>query len=331
MMSATGQQPGRYKSSNEAAAANEYDDDGATPRAFVDASERSGGRGHTNATTTCCSNPACSCEVCPVDCECCDVLASKATMFVGAFDGAAATVAEKQSSKQVREEEGSTVQIGIFVGGLTCSNCVRSITNAIKLSSLNEGGIQDVKVNLSTGYALVTYAPKLMGREGMGAIEAIVESIDDAGYEASLDLSTVPRALRDRREEKGVDIIEANEAGATTPLEGPRATRGQAFASAEDRSRALKERQENDMRKKLNAFLWSLLGSLPILIITMILGRVPLIRDEVLQVLVVPGLTVEALVLWILATPVQFGSGFTFYRNSYKNIRNRMLGQSHCK
>lgn len=210
------------------------------------------------------------------------------------------------------QKEEESIQIGISVGGMTCSNCIKSVSNAIFGSSDDEGGIEDVKINLATEYALVTYRPHLLGKPGMDAIDHIVKSIEDAGYEATLDGSTVPDSVRNHHANDGMDVEMGGFGGGAAP-------------SGEDRAKALKKRQERDIQNKRRAFLLSLIGTVPVMMITMVLGKIPAVRNA-LMTPVVPGLTIEALLLWILATPVQFGSGWVFYRNAYHSVRNRMLG-----
>eukprot|EP00581_Thalassiosira_minuscula_P007166 CAMPEP_0183705194 /NCGR_PEP_ID=MMETSP0737-20130205/2356_1 /TAXON_ID=385413 /ORGANISM="Thalassiosira miniscula, Strain CCMP1093" /LENGTH=828 /DNA_ID=CAMNT_0025932303 /DNA_START=96 /DNA_END=2582 /DNA_ORIENTATION=+ len=88
------------------------------------------------------------------------------------------------------------VEIGIAVGGMTCSMCVKTITGAVMSSSPNEGAVQDVKVELSTEYAVVKFSPGLFGKTPMEALDTIVESIEDAGYDATVNESTIPDFFR---------------------------------------------------------------------------------------------------------------------------------------
>ena len=41
---------------------------------------------------------------------------------------------------------------------------------------------------------------------------------------------------------------------------------------------------------------------------------------------IVPGLTRQALALWMLCTPVQFISGWPFYKGAYRSFKNKVLG-----
>jgi len=85
-----------------------------------------------------------------------------------------------------------------------------------------------------------------------------------------------------------------------------------------------REEMKRRVKEHLNAFLLSLIGTLPVFLISMILGKVDSITF--LKKMIVPGFNVEALILWVLTTPVQFISGWPFYVGTYHGIRNGLLG-----
>lgn len=64
----------------------------------------------------------------------------------------------------------------INVEGMTCGGCVKSVDNAV--SQLQ--GVQSVDVDLEGNKASVTYDASTV------AVEAIVEAIEDAGFDASV-------------------------------------------------------------------------------------------------------------------------------------------------
>ena len=68
-----------------------------------------------------------------------------------------------------------------------------------------------------------------------------------------------------------------------------------------------------EMLKKRRAFLLSLIGTVPVFTTTMILGRIHA-THELLMTPIAPAFPVESLILFVFATPVQFGSGWQFYR-----------------
>lgn len=89
----------------------------------------------------------------------------------------------------------------------------------------------------------------------------------------------------------------------------------------------LRERQSRKVSGRRSAFLLSLLGTLPILLITMVLPRAwpsllePLRKNSV-RIAFFGGRDVsyETLLLWFLATPVQFLSGWEFYRGACRSL-----------
>ena len=57
----------------------------------------------------------------------------------------------------------------------------------------------------------------------------------------------------------------------------------------------------------------------------MVLPHVPSAAKH-LQKQVLSGATLDSVLLWVLATPVQFGSGARFYRSAWRGLRHGRLG-----
>jgi len=99
---------------------------------------------------------------------------------------------------------------------------------------------------------------------------------------------------------------------------------------ADTRLQDLARRQQEEVLKKKRAFLYSLIGTLPIFCMTMILPSIMpnSIKHYLHSTIHIFGydLQRESLVLWVLATPVQFFSGWTFYKGTYYNIQSGSLG-----
>lgn len=102
----------------------------------------------------------------------------------------------------------------------------------------------------------------------------------------------------------------------------------QQFAATEASSKMeqLKESQQADVMHKKRAFLLSLVGTLPISIITMVLPHFPI--PWLQSTITIHGRTFlqESLLLAALGSLVQFGSGWTFYKTSHSNIVVGQLG-----
>mmetsp|Transcript_18454 Transcript_18454/g.36929 ORF Transcript_18454/g.36929 Transcript_18454/m.36929 type:complete len:975 (-) Transcript_18454:67-2991(-) len=80
-----------------------------------------------------------------------------------------------------------------------------------------------------------------------------------------------------------------------------------------------------EMLKKRRAFLLSLIGTLPVFTITMILSRIHA-AHELLMTPIAPAFPVESVILFVFATPVQFFSGWQFYRGTWASLKTRMYG-----
>ena len=78
---------------------------------------------------------------------------------------------------------------------------------------------------------------------------------------------------------------------------------------------AISKQMKLQLLKHRNDFLYSLFGTLPVFTISMILSKISSITF--LHHNLGNNFTVEALILWVLTTPVQFVSGYQFYVGSY--------------
>ncbi|KAN0026039.1 hypothetical protein ACTFIV_007019 [Dictyostelium citrinum] len=78
--------------------------------------------------------------------------------------------------------------------------------------------------------------------------------------------------------------------------------------------------RKREIKKWKRLFIFSISWTLPLIIIAMIL--VPIKSIKFLHYQLVDGFPVEALIGFILATPVQFISGATFYKVSYAAVKN---------
>lgn len=116
-------------------------------------------------------------------------------------------------------------------------------------------------------------------------LDTIQAAIEDIGY-------TVPSIVR---------VVEEN---------------GEEGETVEERWQLYRQRQVDKVQRHRSAFLWSLLGTLPVLVLTMILPltRLPLHRDIVFFR---HTWDIYGLVLAALATPVQFICGWDFYKHAW--------------
>ncbi len=223
-------------------------------------------------------------------------------------------------------------QITMPVIGMTCANCVA----AVERSSKKVEGVSDAVVNFGTEKVTVTYDP------AVAKPEAVIERIKRAGYDvpvATVELpitgmtcancvSTVERTLN----KKVPGILEANVNFATEKatvryIPGT-VTRADMVAAIEragygvvqvdsgeelvDAEKLAREREIKDQTRKL----WvGVIFTLPLFLLSM--GR-----DLGLLGMWAHQPWVNYL-FWLLATPVQFYTGWDYYVGSYKSLRNK--------
>ena len=99
---------------------------------------------------------------------------------------------------------------------------------------------------------------------------------------------------------------------------------------------AATDRRAATLAHARRAVLWSALFAVPLAILSMGLGMIPAVQDQWLHRTIGIGrqntntntisITWEELLTWMLATPVQFGSGARFYRESYYALRTGHWG-----
>lgn len=88
------------------------------------------------------------------------------------------------------------------------------------------------------------------------------------------------------------------------------------------RKAEMAHRRNQELKQWKTAFLYSLIFTVPIALICWLGPFIPSI-DASLMSPIHRSLTLKAFILWMLVTPVQFGFGWRFYRNSYKALRHR--------
>jgi Cu+-exporting ATPase len=177
------------------------------------------------------------------------------------------------------------------VSGMTCSMCTQAIQRVLE----GVEGVQDVSVALSTNVARVEFDDTRV------TSDQLKEHIEDIGYEV-VDTTILAQQGGGGGEEVG----------------------------SEDRLERLLQQQQREVRHRKRAFLWSLVGTLPILVMTMVF---PHISDKALEDFLHQPIQIghsqfilEALVLWTLCTPIQFGCGWAFYKSSWYGLRQGVLG-----
>ncbi len=212
-------------------------------------------------------------------------------------------VIEKKMSKRTLK----TVEYA--VGGMTCSMCSSAVHRA--LTSM--AGVEEVDVSLSTNTARIKY-------------------YDDDQVESN-EVLDYPNDFREMIEDIGYDVNDVVNQDSTESNNNNNNRNDEfTFDESEDRLQRILRQQDSQLKTRRNAFLWSFAGTVPILLITMVMPRV-LHKDNFVchffkQHVEVFGcsLLVEAIVVWLLTTPVQFICGYSFYKTSFHGIRRGVLG-----
>jgi Cu+-exporting ATPase len=223
-------------------------------------------------------------------------------------------------------------QITMPVIGMTCANCVA----AVERNTKKVAGVSEVVVNFGTEKVTVTYDP------AQAMPQAMIDRINKAGYQvpvATIELAitgmtcancvnTVERTLN----KKVAGILEATvnfatEKAAVKYIPGAvtradmvaaieRAGYGVVMADSEeelvDAEKLAREREIQDQTRKL---IVGLIFTVPLLVWTM--GRDFGLLGEWAHANWVNYL------FWLLATPVQFYTGWDYYTGGYKSLRNK--------
>ena len=200
----------------------------------------------------------------------------------------------------------ATSIVEFTVSGMTCSMCTQAITRALESME----GVERVAVSLSTNQAVVEFDGSLQ------SVEKLREEIEDIGY----------------------DVVDTTDFGADEEEGNEDAENGQdnnnpntaSTMMTPDRLDRMLEQQQKEVNNKKRAFVLSSIGTLPILVLTMLLPHLPSnkVSEWLQQTVVIFGhqFVLEALVLWALATPIQFGCGYPFYKSSYYGLRQGVMG-----
>ncbi|ORX53974.1 heavy metal translocatin [Hesseltinella vesiculosa] len=145
---------------------------------------------------------------------------------------------------------------------------------------LKQPGVQQCQVNLLAKMAVLVHDPQIIG------VRDLANMIEQIGYKAEVAQDATADALADQR---------------------------QAMRQALDQEISVLKRR----------FLWSLLFAVPTVLIAMIFLMALPASNPVYQAFmhnISPGLTVGDLVLFLLATPVQFWLGAVFYKKAWGSL-----------
>lgn len=93
------------------------------------------------------------------------------------------------------------------------------------------------------------------------------------------------------------------------------------------KQKSIDSRRQREIREWRDQFFFAMSFALPVFLISMVFPRLPS-TSMYFEEVVFWGITREELWAWALATPVQFGPGMRFYRDSYHSVKSGKLGMS---
>jgi Cu+-exporting ATPase len=93
------------------------------------------------------------------------------------------------------------------------------------------------------------------------------------------------------------------------------------------KQKSIDSRRQREIKEWRNQFLFAISFALPVFLISMVFPRLSS-TSMYFEEVVFWGITREELWAWVLASPVQFGSGMRFYRDSYHSVKSGKLGMS---
>ncbi|KAH8513728.1 hypothetical protein H0E87_006842 [Populus deltoides] len=240
--------------------------------------------------------------------------------------------------------DGSTQVCRIRINGMTCTSCSSTVEQALQAIP----GVQKAQVALATEEAEVHYDPNIL------SYNQILEAINDTGFEAILlstgvDMSKIGLKIVGVRTQNSMRIIE-NSLQALPGVQsvdidpevnkislsykpdvtGPRSfinviestgTSGRFKATIFPEGGGRESHRQEEIKQYYRSFLWSLVFTVPVFLISMIFMYIPGIKHA-LDTKIVNMLSIGAILRWVLSTPVQFIIGRRFYTGSYKALRN---------
>ncbi len=214
----------------------------------------------------------------------------------------------------------------VRIKGMHCATCSQAVQDA--LSSLE--GVEDARVNLATEKASFAYDP---ARVSMDEVE---KAVRDAGYEVAKDelsltiggmhCATCSMTVRDALQNlPGVSRANVNFAlgKATVEYDAGTVTQAQLKHAVEKAGYKVLEIQgvmaeklarEQEAKDALRALVFAAVLAAPIMFIAM---AYELVLEQHLEA------GIKNLILFFMATPVQFYSGWRYYRGAYRAVLNK--------
>lgn len=236
---------------------------------------------------------------------------------------------------------GAPVERAFRVEGMFCSSCASLIEKTL----LKKGGVSKVAVNVLMETAKVTFEPSMVDSE------TIAQEINSLGFRAASQAIATRGRFAVRVGGDADDITTAAETAAALPsveietiggsngviqlLHDPRvrsvrdimtalreAVNAPVSVAAGGAQDGMAQRLERATAKYRNLLIICLIFAVPTFYFAMIEPMIPWKAQHhaLMRRVGDTKLTVHTLVLWVLATPVQFGPGMVFYKSGAKAL-----------
>ncbi|TCD69462.1 hypothetical protein EIP91_007588 [Steccherinum ochraceum] len=228
------------------------------------------------------------------------------------------------------------------IEGMTCGSCVESIEGMLR----DQSGIHSVKVALLAERGVIEYDPAKWDPE------KLVSEISDIGFDATFIPPTRSDAVTLRiygmtcssctstvetqlSAMPGILSVAVSLATETCKVEFDRSLIGPRdmverieelgfdamLSDQEDATQVQSLTRAKEIREWRSRFLWALSFAVPVMFLSMLGKRIPLLRD-VLNFRIVNGLYLGDLMILCLTSPAQFWLGQKFYRSAYKSLKH---------
>ncbi|KDO30133.1 hypothetical protein SPRG_05325 [Saprolegnia parasitica CBS 223.65] len=234
------------------------------------------------------------------------------------------------------------------IEGMSCAACVKGIEGALR----HEAGIIDIRVGLISAKAEVVFDRSIIADERVtignyirnaGYTPTYINTLDAdddsmsfkyavAGVTGATDAIKIESSVKALvgvvsvtvDVEQQIATVHLQQMAATGPRDVLEAITKSGFA-ATIMTQASGPSGVSEDQKWLRLLLICLVFSGPAMVVHMVLGNIPSCRMWLMQP-VVNGLTRMCLIMFLLATPVQFGIGARFYKAAYKGLQHGMMG-----
>ncbi|MFH1184294.1 MAG: heavy metal translocating P-type ATPase [Chloroflexota bacterium] len=233
-----------------------------------------------------------------------------------------------------------TKQLTLPITGMYCANCVSTLERNLK----KVGGVHSAAVNLASERAVVEFDP------GQANLGLLVARLERAGYGIASGLAEIPlKRLADdndaRRLEKALESIEGTlDVHVSLATESARIKYVPTVLSQAEIRRAISRAgfealdvggqsedvearaREQEITSQWRLLIIGLLFSLPLFLLSMA-GDLGILPAAFYDMLPMPGMATRPApwvitLMWVLATPVQFGVGWQYYVGAFKSLRN---------